>query len=175
MPKDMLCFMWLIQDGIIQDLLFKNTHRKLLKQSYSEPWRKLVWSKTGKQATTTDVEGQTKELAHLVKLVYTLFLLVLSHHVIYNFTIYSKAISIDLRSNLCEGKGVFITEGHEIKSQSIDPKDEIRYAFILNKVLPPEIRVIGWAPIDPSMSSRFDCQHRIYHYYFPKTDLNIEV
>lgn len=81
-------------------------------------------------------------------------------------------MSIDLRSNLSEGKGVFIPEGHHPK---IEVTTEIAYVGILNKVLPPEIRVIAWAPVSQSMSARFDCQKRTYHYYFPKATLNIEV
>nr|CAG4634860.1 EOG090X083V [Alona affinis] len=83
-------------------------------------------------------------------------------------------ISIDLRSNLCEGLGIFIPEGHQPKSSSSDLKDEIRYPYLLNKVLPPGIRAVAWAPVHDKLSSRFDCKHRTYHYYFPKADLNID-
>ncbi len=83
-----------------------------------------------------------------------------------------QTISIDLRSNLSEGKGVFIPEGHQAK---VGNTVEIDYVGILNKVLPPEIRVIAWAPVSQSMSARFDCRQRTYHYYFPKANLNIEV
>ena len=83
-----------------------------------------------------------------------------------------QVVSIDLRSNLAEGKGVFIPEGHQVKSGITD---EIAYVGILNKVLPPEIRVIAWAPVKESFSARFDCKQRTYHYYFPKASLNIEV
>nr|SVE85564.1 EOG090X083V [Daphnia pulicaria] len=84
---------------------------------------------------------------------------------------FGQAISIDLRSNLSEGKGVFIPEGHQAK---VGNTVEIDYVGILNKVLPPEIRMIAWAPINQSLSARFDCRQRTYHYYFPKANLNIE-
>nr|CAG4651076.1 EOG090X083V [Simocephalus serrulatus]SVE94307.1 EOG090X083V [Simocephalus serrulatus] len=84
---------------------------------------------------------------------------------------FGQAVSIDLRSNLSEGKGVFIPEGHQPK---VETKAEIAYVGILNKVLPPEIRVIAWAPVSESISARFDCQKRTYHYYFPRATLNIE-
>jgi len=77
-----------------------------------------------------------------------------------------------LRSNLSEGKGVFIPDGHQAK---VGNTVEIDYVGILNKVLPPEIRMIAWAPINQSLSARFDCRQRTYHYYFPKANLNIEV
>lgn len=73
---------------------------------------------------------------------------------------------------MSEGKGVFIPEGHQPK---VETKAEIAYVGILNKVLPPEIRVIAWAPVSESISARFDCQKRTYHYYFPRATLNIEV
>nr|CAG4641791.1 EOG090X083V [Eurycercus lamellatus] len=87
---------------------------------------------------------------------------------------FGQVISIDFRSNLCEGKGVFIPEGHQIKSTTKDIKEEIRYVHLLNKVLPNGIRALAWAPVEASLSSRFDCKHRIYHYYFPKSTLDIE-
>nr|SVE76454.1 EOG090X083V [Daphnia longispina] len=84
---------------------------------------------------------------------------------------FGQGISLDLRSNLSEGKGVFIPEGHQAK---VGNTDEIDYVGILNKVLPPEIRVIAWAPVSQSLSARFDCRQRTYHYYFPKANLNLE-
>ena len=40
--------------------------------------------------------------------------------------------------------------------------------------MPPDIRAICWAPVDNEYSSRFDCVERVYRYYFPKGDLDIE-
>ena len=34
--------------------------------------------------------------------------------------------------------------------------DEIAYFGILNKVLPPEIRVIAWSPVKESFRARFE-------------------
>nr|CAG4650246.1 EOG090X083V [Sida crystallina] len=90
---------------------------------------------------------------------------------------FGQVISIDLRSNLDSGLGVFIPEGRDVKSQekgASGNEGEIRYAQLLNKVLPKEIRVIAWTPVSQSISARFDCQQRKYHYYFPKGNLNIE-
>ena len=36
-----------------------------------------------------------------------------------------------------------------------DKTVEIRYCQILNKVLPPEIRVLAWAPVHPEFSARY--------------------
>lgn len=49
-----------------------------------------------------------------------------------------------------------------------DPiKDEIPYALVLNKLLPPDIRILAWCPSPPiDFSARFSCQERQYRYYF---------
>ena len=87
----------------------------------------------------------------------------------------SQTISIDLRSNLTEGLGVYVPEGHTLKNKAKENLEEIRYTRILNGVLPEGIRVIGWSPVAESLSARFDCAGRTYHYYFPKSNLNIDV
>ena len=66
-------------------------------------------------------------------------------------------------------------EGHQAKFDTLDDKHEIPYPNVLNRVLPREIRVIAWAPVEQNFSSRFDCTQRTYHYYFPKSNLDIEV
>ncbi|KAM4608183.1 tRNA pseudouridine(38/39) synthase isoform 2-T2 [Discoglossus pictus] len=52
---------------------------------------------------------------------------------------------------------------------------EIRYAHILNRVLPPDIRVLSWAVVPPSFSARFSCRSRTYRYLFPRAQLNVEM
>nr|SVE77673.1 EOG090X083V [Daphnia lumholtzi] len=84
---------------------------------------------------------------------------------------FGQAVSLDLRSNLSEGKGVFVPDGHQAK---IGNNDEIAYVGILNKVLPPEIRIVAWAPVSKTLSARFDCRQRTYHYYFPMANLDIQ-
>ncbi|KAK4162216.1 pseudouridylate synthase [Cladorrhinum sp. PSN259] len=45
--------------------------------------------------------------------------------------------------------------------------DEINYPKILNRLLPPDIRVLGWAPTLPeNFSARFSCRERQYRYFF---------
>lgn len=55
-----------------------------------------------------------------------------------------------------------------------EPESELNYIKMLNGVLPPEIRVLGWAHVPPSslFSARFSCKQRVYHYYFPKGALD---
>lgn len=43
---------------------------------------------------------------------------------------------------------------------------ELNYIQILNSLLPPSIRVLGWSPVKAKFDARFDCQRRHYKYYF---------
>ncbi|KAL6715323.1 pseudouridine synthase deg1 [Lecanora helva] len=49
-----------------------------------------------------------------------------------------------------------------------DPtKDEIPYCQILNRLLPPDIRILAWCPNPPpNFSARFSCRERQYKYFF---------
>ncbi|TGZ82870.1 pseudouridine synthase, partial [Ascodesmis nigricans] len=48
-----------------------------------------------------------------------------------------------------------------------DEKDELPYPTILNRLLPPTVRVLAWAPNPPeNFSARFNCASRTYRYYF---------
>lgn len=54
-------------------------------------------------------------------------------------------------------------------------KNEIRYCDALNSVLPSDIRALAWQPLyNREFSSRFDCRERVYRYFFPRSNLNIE-
>ncbi|KAG2143939.1 pseudouridine synthase [Suillus cothurnatus] len=44
---------------------------------------------------------------------------------------------------------------------------KLRYAYILNRVLPSTIRVLTWSPVSPNCSSRFNCKRRHYKYLDP--------
>lgn len=87
---------------------------------------------------------------------------------------YRQVITIDLRSNLQSGPGVYIPEGHSVVFDSSKIREEYNYANLLNRVLPPEIRILAWAPVPQEFSARFDCKCRVYRYYFPKSNLNIQ-
>ena len=46
-------------------------------------------------------------------------------------------------------------------------KDEIPYCQVLNRLLPPDIRMLAWCPTPPlNFSARFSCKERRYKYYF---------
>lgn len=46
-------------------------------------------------------------------------------------------------------------------------KDELPYIQVLNRVLPPDIRILAWCPNPPpEFSARFSCKERRYRYFF---------
>lgn len=48
-----------------------------------------------------------------------------------------------------------------------DINDEIDYVGKLNRLLPPEIRVLAWCPHPPEgFSARYSCEERVYRYFF---------
>ncbi|NXK89741.1 PUS3 synthase, partial [Formicarius rufipectus] len=79
---------------------------------------------------------------------------------------FGQVISLDLRSSLPEGQQ---QNGHVGEGQ----QEELRYTHILNRVLPPDIRVLAWAPVGPEFSARFSCQCRTYRYFFPCAQLDV--
>ncbi|CAK7262551.1 pseudouridine synthase deg1 [Sporothrix epigloea] len=47
------------------------------------------------------------------------------------------------------------------------PEKEIQYGRVLNRLLPPDIRVLAWCPTPPpDFSARFSCRERRYRYFF---------
>ncbi len=96
-----------------------------------------------------------------------------------------QVVSLIVRSNVSEGLGVIppTNAGVGDAKQSVKPKkvhnvkptEELDYALILNAVLPADIRVVAWAPVAPSFSSRFQCLNRIYKYYFYGDGMDIEL
>ncbi|KAJ2080943.1 pseudouridine synthase deg1 [Coemansia sp. RSA 988] len=51
---------------------------------------------------------------------------------------------------------------------------ELPYASMLNKHLPPEIRILAWSPVSMDFNARFSCTSRFYKYFFSEKGLNIE-
>mmetsp|Transcript_26592 Transcript_26592/g.53269 ORF Transcript_26592/g.53269 Transcript_26592/m.53269 type:complete len:738 (+) Transcript_26592:10-2223(+) len=52
---------------------------------------------------------------------------------------------------------------------------EYDYARVLNNILPPSIRILGWCPVSPEFSARFSCCRRTYRYFFPRRDLDLHL
>ncbi|QIW97304.1 hypothetical protein AMS68_002822 [Peltaster fructicola] len=56
----------------------------------------------------------------------------------------------------------------ESMQEPFDPiKDELPYIQLLNRVLPPEIRILAWcADLPPDFNARYSCRERRYRYFF---------
>lgn len=50
--------------------------------------------------------------------------------------------------------------------QPLKECDEYDYPRILNRVLTPDIRVLGWKPVESDFNARFSAEYREYKYYF---------
>jgi len=50
---------------------------------------------------------------------------------------------------------------------------EYDYPRILNNILPPSIRILGWCPVSSEFSARFSCSQRTYRYFFPRRNLDL--
>ncbi|KAL2078277.1 hypothetical protein ACEWY4_025962 [Coilia grayii] len=90
---------------------------------------------------------------------------------------FSQVISIDLRSNQFGGDlGVIAPSEDEACEKKRKPNaEEMPYVKMLNRVLPQDIRVLDWAPVETGFSARFDCQSRTYRYYFPRGSLDVSL
>jgi len=51
--------------------------------------------------------------------------------------------------------------------------EELAYVTILNRLLPPDIRIISWSPVHKNFNARFHCTYRTYKYFFPAQRLDI--
>lgn len=87
-----------------------------------------------------------------------------------------KVITIDLRSSqFCGGLGITLPENLDPGAKSKASASELPYMKMLNRVLPQDIRILDWAPVEQGFSARFDCQSRTYRYYFPRGSLDVEL
>jgi tRNA pseudouridine38/39 synthase len=55
------------------------------------------------------------------------------------------------------------------------PKSEFHYVQLLNRILPPTIRVLAWSPVTPTFSARFKCRRRHYKYFFSSEGLDLSL
>eukprot|EP00298_Acanthocystis_sp_HF-20_P018746 c22021_g2_i1.p1 GENE.c22021_g2_i1~~c22021_g2_i1.p1 ORF type:complete len:401 (+),score=130.00 c22021_g2_i1:25-1203(+) len=66
------------------------------------------------------------------------------------------------------------SETNEMDSNKDPDEEELNYPLILNRILPNEIRCVGWAPVDANFNARFNATHRVYKYFFVSKNLNLE-
>ncbi|KAL9057425.1 MAG: hypothetical protein Q9162_002370 [Coniocarpon cinnabarinum] len=91
---------------------------------------------------------------------------------------FGQVVGIRLRSNRPKqdeaAKGLATSDENGMEEHNSeadqdfdDIQDELPYPHILNRVLPPDIRVLAWCPNPPSgFSARFSCRQRKYRYFF---------
>lgn len=51
---------------------------------------------------------------------------------------------------------------------------DLEYCTMLNKVLPEDVRAIGWCEVTPEFSARFSAAFRRYRYFFVRRHLDVE-
>ena len=51
---------------------------------------------------------------------------------------------------------------------------EYAYDRILNNLLPPDIQILGWTPVEEEFSARFSCGDRTYRYLFHSDRLDLQ-
>lgn len=56
-----------------------------------------------------------------------------------------------------------------------DGKNPLEYCKMLNRLLPEDIRIFAWQPVCEEFSARFNCKSRTYKYFFPRSNLDLEV
>ncbi|CEP07543.1 hypothetical protein [Parasitella parasitica] len=68
-----------------------------------------------------------------------------------------------------------VRNSHSKKQDESSAVSSLPYIEILNRLLPDDIRILAWAPVNPSFSARFDCKSRTYRYFFQKGTLDLEL
>ncbi|CAL5414824.1 unnamed protein product [Camellia sinensis] len=82
-----------------------------------------------------------------------------------------QVISLFLRSNRKETEQSNGCSGAFLAKELYE--GEVDYVRILNRVLPKDIRIMGWCPAPIDFSARFSCLSREYKYFFWRGNLNI--
>uniref|UniRef100_H2YEI4 tRNA pseudouridine synthase n=1 Tax=Ciona savignyi TaxID=51511 RepID=H2YEI4_CIOSA len=89
---------------------------------------------------------------------------------------FSQVIVVNVRSKLSAGPESNMENNRLEDTQTIEVANETEYDYpvMLNRVLPAEINVIAWAPIeDEQFSARRHCLGREYRYYFHQGNANV--
>ncbi|KAJ2484900.1 pseudouridine synthase deg1 [Coemansia sp. RSA 2320] len=53
------------------------------------------------------------------------------------------------------------------------PDRELPYVNMINKCLPPAVRILAWSPVKLDFDARFSCKERFYRYFFSQEGLDI--
>ncbi|KAL0094671.1 pseudouridine synthase [Phycomyces blakesleeanus] len=79
-----------------------------------------------------------------------------------------QVISLDVRSLLTQEE----LDNPELEKAARNR--ELPYIDTINRLLPPDIRILAWSPVKPDFDARFNCLSRTYKYFFNKGNLNIQ-
>eukprot|EP00977_Amphora_coffeiformis_P000894 scaffold190_cov171-Amphora_coffeaeformis.AAC.19 len=87
-----------------------------------------------------------------------------------------------LPKNSIDLKTVWVLPRKAKKGKAVDGKvvrqqkelTEFAYDHVLNNLLPPEIRVLGWTPVSDDFSARFSAGSRTYRYFFHRRSMSID-
>ncbi len=74
-----------------------------------------------------------------------------------------QVIALELRSNALVGE------------EPCPEESELDYSGIINRVLNPRIRILGWKTVKPSFSARFSAKSREYKYFFVDQDCRLNL
>lgn len=87
---------------------------------------------------------------------------------------FGNVIAMHVRSNLTRERDgvefVRIGKGSAEAPDEAEERAEMDYVHLINRVLPPTVRLRAWSPVPREFSARFSCDARTYRYYFPITD-----
>jgi tRNA pseudouridine38/39 synthase len=90
---------------------------------------------------------------------------------------------LDTNKDLVNNSRDKLTVWAPLRKKNADTGAEVRqckemteYAYdkILNRLLPDDIRILGWSPVSDEFSARFSCSSRTYRYFFVKRQMDLE-
>uniref|UniRef100_A0A0N5A504 tRNA pseudouridine synthase n=1 Tax=Parastrongyloides trichosuri TaxID=131310 RepID=A0A0N5A504_PARTI len=86
---------------------------------------------------------------------------------------FQQVISVIVRSSDENGKYVFWKNGVKPEEATLKKLDnEMPFCKMLNRFLPPEIRIMAWSPVKIDFSARHNCLKRVYRYIIPNIGLS---
>lgn len=79
----------------------------------------------------------------------------------------AQVINLWVRSGLLDPMGTGLPAGTDDEAgEPGKARVELPYVVLLNRFLPPSIRILAWSPVTAEFSSRFSCIWRHYKYFF---------
>ncbi|KAJ2391454.1 pseudouridine synthase deg1 [Coemansia sp. RSA 2611] len=87
-----------------------------------------------------------------------------------------KFVSEEEASNVPDSDQHLVTRDEQNGGRAVllpDSERELPYINMINKLLPPEIRILAWSPVKADFSARFSCTSRFYRYFFSGDGLDI--